>query len=122
MPIISILCKLEVFWFFQQQEKISKGFYMPLWTWDELVKLWRECYSHRSADDVAFLYIRWGGVVRWVLEHANEPENLDKLSMAVNSMNAEELKKACRGDSDDRVYMLQVLLTRIGRHATSVMP
>ena len=117
-----ILCMLTVFWFFQQQEKISKVFYMPLWTWDELVKLWRECYSHRSADDVLFLYIRWGGVVRWVLEHANEPGKLDILRRAVDSMSLEELKKACRGDSDDRVCMLQVLLTKSGRHATSGMP
>lgn len=86
---------------------------MPVWTWEELVKLWKECYCHRSADDVVFLYMRWGGVVRWVLEHANEPENLDKLGRAVESVNLEELKKACRGDSDDGVCMLHVSLPHI---------
>ena len=86
---------------------------MPVWTWEELEKLWKECYSQTSAEDVVFLYIRWGGVVRWVLEHANEPEYLDKLDKAVESMNTEELKKACRGHSDDRVCMLEVVLTKI---------
>ena len=86
---------------------------MPVWTWEELVMLWRKCYSQRSADDVLFLYIRWGGVVRWVLEHANEPQHLAMLDTAVEAMNTEELKKACRGDRDDRVCMLKVLLTKL---------
>ena len=48
-----------------------------------------------------------------MLKHANEPKYLDKLDKAVESMNTEELKKACRGVSDDRVCMLEVVLTKI---------
>lgn len=80
---------------------------MPVWTTDELEKLWKECYAHRSLEDVIYLYMRWGGVVRWVLEHGNDPENLDELDTAVECMGLEELKKACRGDNDDKVWSSQ---------------
>ena len=94
---------------------------MPVWTWEEIVELWRECYSHRSTDDVVLLSTRLGGIVRWVLEHA-KPKNLYKLGYAVQSMNLEELNKACRGTNDDGVHMLRVSLPKICRHTSPVLP
>lgn len=76
---------------------------MPVWTKEEVEKLRKECYSHIPLEDVLHLYKRWGGVVRWVLEHAHDPENLDELDRAVECMELEELRKACRLDSDDGV-------------------
>ncbi len=78
---------------------------MPIWTEGEIDKLWKESYSCKSEEDVRFLYTCWGGVVRWVLEQSNDTGNLAKLDMAVRAMDREGLRKACTGQSDDKVWM-----------------
>ena len=75
---------------------------MPVWEREEIEKLRKECYPATMPQDVDQLYAYWGGIVRWVLQHPNEPKWLE-LDHAATAMDSGKLQKACRSESDDKV-------------------
>jgi hypothetical protein len=82
------------YWDFQKLHDISKRL-MPVWTWDEL----RLCHKHLYAS-VTFteavledLYLHWGGIPRYVLQKAGDPNVLDDLHQAIRECDLDMCKR-----------------------------
>lgn len=45
--------------------------YMPIWRWDELLKLHEFCFSHELVTTLKKVYTRWGGIPREVMIEVN---------------------------------------------------
>jgi len=78
--------------------------YMPIWTWEEISKLWSKKYSTTLPDinQVLYLFYHWGGVPRYVLEKAKDKSqqllldqtiaacDLTKISQSIGQVGAKE--------------------------------
>lgn len=46
--------------------------YMPVWSWEELLKLHKSCFPAADLAEMNAVYLRWGGIAREVLSYRKE--------------------------------------------------
>ena len=59
--------------------------YMPVWTWNEISKCKDDIFANLSKDEVRELYIKWGGIPRYILEGAHAIGIQKQLDGAINT-------------------------------------
>jgi hypothetical protein len=91
--------KRQVYWSFGKQE-FSTFRYFPVFSWEEMQQC-RETSFHASVrkDLMRENFLRWGGIVRYVLRHASDPSQQVLLQAAIDSVDLKALLKA-NGQSD----------------------
>lgn len=68
-------------------DKFDKPYirYMPVWSWEEINTCRSKIYEELSIDHVRELYIKWGGIPRYVLENALNLEIQVQLQEAIDT-------------------------------------
>ncbi|GBC15922.2 hypothetical protein GLOIN_2v1641704 [Rhizophagus irregularis DAOM 181602=DAOM 197198] len=71
--------------------------YMPVWSWNEINKCRTDIFTHLNEDKVRELYIKWGGIPRYILEGIHAKGIQKQLDEAINTCN-ESIFKYIEGD------------------------
>ena len=59
---------------------------MPIWNWKEIKNCRKKLYNDKVALELAkYLFSKWGGIPRYVLEKANDRTQQSKLNDAIKS-------------------------------------
>jgi hypothetical protein len=62
----------------KEYRKNKPAYYMPVWSWDEIVSCHGEIYKSLPIRDFKILFEEWGGIPRYILECPySEPNHLD---------------------------------------------
>jgi hypothetical protein len=56
---------------------------MPVWTWEEINDCRKEIFKHLSEEVVRALYMKWGGIPRYVLMSAENSKIQNKIQQAI---------------------------------------
>eukprot|EP00842_Homolaphlyctis_polyrhiza_P001295 jgi/Hompol1/2166/HPOL_005862-RA len=68
--------------------------YMPVWSQDEIELCRKALFDDLLPDEVESLYLKWGGIPRYVLANAREPEQQSRLDYAISAVDLDLLAKA----------------------------
>jgi hypothetical protein len=77
--------------------------YMPDWTFEEIDKCRKVLFDDLSEDKVMKLYLKWGGVPRYVLELANDEAEQKKLEDAISTCTYDIMKYIGEGDTQEDI-------------------
>ncbi|CAG8702627.1 17099_t:CDS:1, partial [Acaulospora colombiana] len=61
--------------------------YMPVWEWEEVDACRTVIYNHLKESEVKQLFLKWGGIPRFVLEKASDPTQQNTLEDAIARFN-----------------------------------
>ncbi|CAG8682824.1 7024_t:CDS:1 [Acaulospora colombiana] len=75
--------------------------YMPVWSWNEIDTCRNKIFGSLSRDKVRELFMRWGGIPRYVLESALKKEIQDQLEDAFEVCN-EDIFRYIGGRESER--------------------
>ncbi|POG75117.1 hypothetical protein GLOIN_2v1453101, partial [Rhizophagus irregularis DAOM 181602=DAOM 197198] len=95
--------------------------YMPVWSWNEINKCRTDIFTHLNEDKVRELYIKWGGIPRYILEGIHAKGIQKQLDEAINTCN-ESIFKYIEGDiaKDDISHKLIHIWTNFPEGKTIV--
>ncbi|GBC04353.1 hypothetical protein RclHR1_05630010 [Rhizophagus clarus] len=82
-------------------KRIPTILFMPVWSWEEIDECRAKFFDHLSKERVLELYQKWGGVPRYILESANNPDTLNELEKAIELCDVSMLKYIGGSDSTD---------------------
>ena len=69
--------RLEVYDdFCRKRSSNGEPLYMPMWSWEELLKLREKCFPLADVEKMKAVYARWGGIAREVLYYTKQ--NIDR--------------------------------------------
>ncbi|KAF0382297.1 putative crinkler family protein [Gigaspora margarita] len=60
--------------------------YMPVWTFNEIEECRSNIFNHLGIDKIKNLYMRWGGIPRFVLENAHDKAQQNLLQHAIDTV------------------------------------
>ena len=63
-----------------------KRLYMPVWTQEEIFRCRQLMYSNTPVEIVEDRYLKWGGIVRYVLRYAMDSEKQEELDQAIATL------------------------------------
>ncbi|RHZ81442.1 hypothetical protein Glove_120g113 [Diversispora epigaea] len=81
-----LVCSLkkEHYWNFDKYTGVVTIRYMPTWKWKEIKECWKELYPQKIKKETAWdLFMKWGGIPRFVLEKGNDETYQNKLTDAI---------------------------------------
>ncbi|RHZ85356.1 hypothetical protein Glove_66g167 [Diversispora epigaea] len=82
--ILVCLPKREHYWNFDKYTGVVTIRYMPTWKWKEIKECWQELYPQKIKKETARdLFMKWGGIPRFVLEKGNDETHQNKLTGAI---------------------------------------
>lgn len=71
--------------------------YMPVWSKEELYSCRSTLFSSIPEELVENLYLKWGGIARYVLKYARDPDQQALLSEAMNISNIDSVVESLGG-------------------------
>jgi hypothetical protein len=71
--------------------RLSTKLYMPVWDWDEIEECRRLLFSNVTEQEARDLFLRWGGVPRFVLEKAHVLSAQNGLEEALSTASLHDL-------------------------------
>ncbi|RGB22731.1 hypothetical protein C1646_775620 [Rhizophagus diaphanus] len=97
--------------------------YMPEWKFEEINKCREKLFDDLGKDQVMNLYLKWGGVPRFVLENANDETEQEKLSDAIDTCSDDIIKYIGEGDSQEDIsHKLVHIVTNLPEDRTNYPP
>ncbi|RIA93134.1 hypothetical protein C1645_665279, partial [Glomus cerebriforme] len=77
--------------------------YMPVWSWDEINTCRTNIFTDISEGKVRELYLKWGGIPRYILEGATNLNTQKQLKKAIIKCNESILRFIGEDDANDEI-------------------
>ncbi|GBC18883.2 hypothetical protein GLOIN_2v1453101 [Rhizophagus irregularis DAOM 181602=DAOM 197198] len=75
--------------------------YMPVWKFEEINKCREKLFNDLDKKQVMDLYLKWGGIPRFILENANDKTEQKKLDNAISICTEDIIKYIGEGDTQE---------------------